>query len=135
MISIELRFLQIRQDINVIAIPKSMINTNTDENYYFDFLLFMPYVSEYSVINSDNKSYYNIVALKINPVINKKDTDYITLERTNNCMKYQIKNMQYEKESLLTVNGIKADNIKIKIYSHDDHEVPLCNWVQSEKEP
>jgi len=129
MIVSEIRVLPLGK-INTIAIPRFMLNPNTADRYYFDDLLNMPYIRE--IENADNKTYYDFIAVKINPVIkSNSEKEYITLERTPNCMKYTIKSKIYEKRSLIK----NADNVKVKVYSHDEKETELCNWTESNKEP
>jgi len=128
----EIRVLPLGK-INTIAIPRFILNLNSDDRYYFDDLLNMPYISDSYTF--DNKTLHDFIVLKMNPIIKNYDKEYITLERTANCMTYRVKPKIYEKGSLYTVNGIRGNNIKIKVYSHDEKETELCNWVESNKDP
>jgi len=135
MIVAEIRTLKIRQDINVVAVPGFMLKSDPDLSYYFDFLN-MPYIFEETPVPNINRLFYDIIAAKMFTNIKHdiENKEYVVLEKTNNCQKMQIKPQIYEKESLITINGIRADNVKIKVYSHDS-ESEVCEWVETDKEP
>jgi len=136
MIVAELRYLKIRQDINVVAVPRYMLPSYYDKSF-MDLFGKIPRVSE-SEVSEDGITFMNVIGLKMNPKFEYDDNkEYVILERTNNCQKPQLKNGVYEIPSYVTEDGVRAlqeMKIKVKLYVHEDDQ-EVCEWGESKKEP
>jgi len=134
MIIVSLDVLEIPTGFTVISVDRKFFEHTQSEKYYLSFLNRLPYQAE-KLTTKDGITYYDVMVIKALMKVENVSDDFITLERTDKCESFKFGNRTLVKASLYTVNGVRGDDVLIKIYSKDPGDYPLCEWVVSDKKP